>query len=81
MGKLKQPSGKIVRAYAVEGDLDAALIKSNTFPLEWPPHSSIFQEFPEIDRGQWFVLEEAKIKIAKGQSAFLDRLAQELGNS
>jgi predicted NUDIX family NTP pyrophosphohydrolase len=71
---LKQPSGKIVRAWALEGDCDAAAIKSNTFLMEWPPHSGQQQEFPEVDRAGWFDLQAAKEKLLKGQIGFLEQL-------
>jgi predicted NUDIX family NTP pyrophosphohydrolase len=71
---VKQPGGKVVHAFAVEGDCDAASIKSNTFSLEWPPRSGRRQEFPEIDRGEWFGLEEASKKIGKGQTTLIDQL-------
>ncbi len=71
---LKQPSGKIISAWAVEGDLDPATLKSNTFPLEWPPRSGKIQQFPEVDRGAWFDLPIAREKILSGQRPFLDEL-------
>ena len=71
---VKQGSGKIVTAWAVEGDCDPATIKSNTFSIEWPPHSGKRQEFPEIDRAGWFGIEEAKKKILKGQLPVIDEL-------
>jgi predicted NUDIX family NTP pyrophosphohydrolase len=70
----KQPSGKIIAAWAVAGDCDAAAIRSNLFILEWPPHSAQQQQFPEVDRGAWFALAEAKEKITKGQKGFLEEL-------
>ena len=73
-----QKSGKVVHAFAVEGDLDAAAIRSNTFRMEWPPHSGRTQEFPEVDRAQWFDLEEAANKINPAQRAFLLELVQKL---
>lgn len=73
---LKQPSGKIISAWAVEGDCDAAKIRSNTFTLEWPPRSGKQQEFPEVDRAGWFTLEAAKEKIIKSQVGFLEELAR-----
>jgi predicted NUDIX family NTP pyrophosphohydrolase len=79
LGEMKQASGKIVHAWAAEGDMDAAKIKSNTFTLEWPPHSGILREYPEIDRGGWFGIDAARQKIVKGQAAFLDRLIALLG--
>jgi predicted NUDIX family NTP pyrophosphohydrolase len=71
---IKQPSGKIVSAWAIEGDFDAAKMKSNLFSMEWPPKSGKQQKFPEVDRGKWFDLHEAHGKIFKGQAAFLDEL-------
>jgi predicted NUDIX family NTP pyrophosphohydrolase len=71
---LKQASGKIIRAWALEGDCDADAIRSNTFSLEWPPHSGLRQEFPEVDRAAWFPLEVARKKISKGQVGFIDEL-------
>lgn len=64
---LKQPSGKIIHAWAVEGDCDASKIKSNTFSMGWPPKSGKQQEFPEIDKAGWFSPEIAKEKLHKGQ--------------
>lgn len=71
----RQPSGKIITAWALEGDLDPTAIRSNTFSMEWPPHSGSQREFPEVDRAEWFPLEVAKSKITKGQVDFLDELA------
>lgn len=73
---LTQPSGKVVSAWAMEGDLDATTVKSNTFSLEWPPHSGTMQEFPEVDRGGWFDLPTARMKLQSGQRGFLDQLQQ-----
>ncbi|NWF55236.1 MAG: NUDIX domain-containing protein [Syntrophaceae bacterium] len=70
----KQPSGKIITAWALEGDGDASRIKSNTFSMEWPPRSGRQQEFPEVDRAGWFPIPAAKEKIIKGQAPFLDEL-------
>jgi len=70
----KQPSGKLVHAYAVAGDLDAGAIRSNLFTMEWPRRSGRRQEFPEVDRAQWFALAEAREKILRGQRGFLDEL-------
>jgi predicted NUDIX family NTP pyrophosphohydrolase len=74
LSPLKQPSGKIIQAWAVEGDCDAGAIQSNTFTLEWPPRSGRQQEFPEVDRAAWFTLTAAREKIIKGQVGFLDEL-------
>ena len=81
LGTVKQKSGKIVQAYALEGDLDADAIRSNTFTLEWPPRSGRQSEFPEVDRAQWFGLDEARERINPAQAAFLDRLAGRASDS
>ncbi len=70
----KQPGGKIIHAWAFEGDRDALALKSNTFRMEWPPHSGRKQEFPEVDRAGWFSIPAAREKIIKGQSGFLEEL-------
>jgi predicted NUDIX family NTP pyrophosphohydrolase len=72
----KQPSGKVIAAWALEGDCDASAIKSNTFSMEWPPRSGRQQEFPEVDRAGWFTLAVGREKISKGQAGFLDELEQ-----
>lgn len=69
-----QPSGKVVHAWAVKGDIDAAAITSNTFSMEWPPKSGATREFPEVDRGGWFTLAEARDKLIEGQRPLLDQL-------
>jgi len=70
----RQAGGKLVHAWALEGDLDAAAIVSNRFTMEWPPRSGRQQEFPEVDRAQWFDLETARRKILAGQVGFLAEL-------
>jgi len=72
---VRQKGGKTVHAYAVEGNFDTSDITSNTFRQEWPPHSGTMQDFPEIDRAEWFDLAEASTKINQAQTAFLDQLA------
>jgi len=74
LAPLKQRSGKIVHAWAVRGDIDASCIKSNSFSMEWPPHSGNQQEFPEVDRGAWFTITAAREKLLAGQRGFLDEL-------
>lgn len=69
----KQSGGKIIYAWAVESNLDASRIQSNTFRLEWPPDSGKFKEFPEIDKAAWFSLETARIKMFKGQLPLLEQ--------
>ncbi len=75
---LRQKSGKIVHAWAMEHDLDAGQAHSNPFELEWPPGTGRFQQFPEVDRAAWFPLDEARQKINPGQAAFLDELVKKL---
>jgi predicted NUDIX family NTP pyrophosphohydrolase len=79
LGTVKLKSGKQVAAWAVEGDLDADAITSNTFELDWPPRSGRMQTVPEVDRAGWFGLEEARAKLNPAQGAFLDRLRALLG--
>jgi predicted NUDIX family NTP pyrophosphohydrolase len=79
LGEITQPGRKIVTAFALEGDFDPAVLKSNLFTLEWPPKSGRMQSFPEVDRAAWFGLAEARQKILPGQAGFLDRLATLLG--
>jgi predicted NUDIX family NTP pyrophosphohydrolase len=81
LGTVKQKSGKVVQAYALEGDLDADAIRSNTFTIEWPPRSGRQSEFPEVDRAQWFTVEEARERINPAQAAFLDRLISDASES
>jgi predicted NUDIX family NTP pyrophosphohydrolase len=75
LGTVKQPSGKLIRVFAVEGDADVSAIRSNSFELEWPRGSGTVQEFPEVDRAGWFDLESARTKLVKGQVPFLQALA------
>jgi predicted NUDIX family NTP pyrophosphohydrolase len=74
LGALKQPGGKVVTAFAVQGDLDLTEARSNTFELEWPRGSGRMREFPEVDRIDWFPVAQARAKLLKGQRAFLDVL-------
>jgi predicted NUDIX family NTP pyrophosphohydrolase len=76
LGEVRQRAGKLVRAWALAGDLDAERITSNTFEIEWPPRSGQTREFPEVDRAQWFELAEARRRINPAQAGFLDRLAE-----
>jgi len=69
---------KIVYAWAVNGNIDATNIKSNTFPLEWPPKSGKFMEVPEVDRGGWFNIEVAKQKILPSLSPLLEDLIENI---
>jgi predicted NUDIX family NTP pyrophosphohydrolase len=76
LGEIRQRGGKRVLAFAVEGDVDIQIIKSNTFEMEWPPKSGGKQVFPEIDRAGWFDLPVAQAKILEGQRPLLDQLAE-----
>jgi predicted NUDIX family NTP pyrophosphohydrolase len=75
---VKQKGGKVVRAWAAEGDLDADAVRSNTFRMEWPPRSGRTAEFPEVDRAGWFGIDEARVKLSPAQAEFLDRLLERL---
>ena len=81
LGAIKQPSRKVITAFAVEGDFDPATLVSNRFELEWPPKSGRKQSFAEIDSVQWFSASEAREKIQPGQAQFIDRLLEYLGHS
>lgn len=79
LGEVKHKSGKIVKAWAFEGDWDTSELRSNTFMMEWPPKSGKQQEFPEVDRASFFSIPEAKRKIHEAEGAFLDRVIESLG--
>jgi predicted NUDIX family NTP pyrophosphohydrolase len=79
LGEVRQKSGKVVSAWALEGDLDADAIVSMTFELEWPPRSGRLQTFPEVDRAGWFALSAAREKLVPAQAPFVDRLAEIAG--
>jgi predicted NUDIX family NTP pyrophosphohydrolase len=76
LGEVRQRGGKIVSAWAAEGDLDPETVQSNMFEMEWPPRSGRRQEFPEIDRAGWFALEDARERLLAAQTPFLDRLRE-----
>jgi predicted NUDIX family NTP pyrophosphohydrolase len=76
LGAVVQKAGKEVTAWAARGDLDPAGVRSNSFTMEWPPRSGRQQEFPEIDRAEWFALDEARAKLVAAQAELLDRLVQ-----
>jgi predicted NUDIX family NTP pyrophosphohydrolase len=79
LGTLVQPSRKEIIAWAVEGDFPIAELKSNTFEMEWPPKSGNKKQFPEVDRAEWFGIEEARRKILLGQVEFIERLLARVG--
>jgi predicted NUDIX family NTP pyrophosphohydrolase len=72
---IRQKGGKIVEAFALEGDLDAEAIESNLFTIEWPPRSKRMASFPEVDRARWFALDEARAMILPSQQPLIDALA------
>ena len=75
LGELRQPGGKRVTLWAIEGDLDVGQASSNTFEMEWPPRSGQVREFPEVDRLKWADVDRARTLLLPGQAPFLDRLA------
>ena len=76
LGAVVQKGGKEVTAWAARGDLDPASIRSTSFTMQWPPRSGREQEFPEIDRAEWFALDEAREKLVGAQAELLDRLIE-----
>jgi predicted NUDIX family NTP pyrophosphohydrolase len=80
LGSIRQKSGKVVEAWAAEGDFDPARLDSNTFTVEWPPRSGNQREFPEVDRAEWFEPELAREKILAAQAELIDRLLAHLGH-
>jgi predicted NUDIX family NTP pyrophosphohydrolase len=81
LGEVKQKSGKRVAAWAVEGEVSAGDVVSNTFSMEWPPRSGRMMDFPEIDRAAWFAPAAARVKLNPAQHAFLNRLIEHLGGA
>jgi predicted NUDIX family NTP pyrophosphohydrolase len=79
LGTVRQRGGKLVHAWALAGDLDPGVARSNTFTLEWPPGSGRLEAFPEIDRVAWFDLDEARLRLKDAQVPFLDRLVEAPG--
>lgn len=80
LGELRQKSGKRIQAWAFAGECDPALLRSNTFEIEWPPRSGRRQTFAEVDLAQWFRVDEARRKLIAGQTAFIDRLLAALAS-
>ncbi len=80
LGTVRQKSGKVVHAWAFEGDCDPRALASNTFELEWPPRSGRVRAFPEVDRAEWLGLEAARVKMNAAQTAFLERLQARLAD-
>jgi predicted NUDIX family NTP pyrophosphohydrolase len=79
LGEVTQPGRKVVRAFALAGDVDVNNLKSNTFEMEWPPKSGRRQSFPEVDRAEWFAPDAARRKILAGQRPFIERLLERMG--
>lgn len=77
---LTQSGGKRVHAWAVPGDIDPGALSSNTFSIQWPPHSTTRREFPEVDKGRWFAVPAALEKILPGQRGFIDELQRKLAS-
>jgi predicted NUDIX family NTP pyrophosphohydrolase len=80
LGTVTQKAGKQVTAWGARGDLDAAAVRSNSFTMEWPPRSGRQQEFPEVDRAEWFGLDQARAKLVAAQVELIDRLAERTRN-
>jgi predicted NUDIX family NTP pyrophosphohydrolase len=78
LSPVKQAGGKTVHAWYLQGEVDVAAVRSNTFTLEWPPKSGAMREFPEVDKAAWFNLADARSKIHKGQVGIIDELEQAL---
>jgi len=81
LGQVTQKGGKIVHAWAVRGDADVTQLRSNEFELEWPPKSGRLRSFPEVDRAEWFAIDEARRRIKEAQEPLLDTLLQRLRGS
>ena len=81
LGAVRQPSGKRLHVFAIEGDCDPAGLRSNLFEMEWPPKSGRTAQFPEVDRGDWFEQAQALVKIAVGQRPVLEKLYAEIGRA
>lgn len=79
LGEFRQSSGKLVIAFALQADFDPAALASNSFEMEWPPHSARQQQFPEVDRAEWVSLDLARHRLHKGQRPIIDALERVLG--
>jgi len=77
LGEQRQPSGKVITTYAVQGNVDLSGFRSNTFTMEWPPRSGQVREFPEMDRAEWMSVERASQKLVKGQVPILEVLRRQ----
>jgi predicted NUDIX family NTP pyrophosphohydrolase len=81
LGTNRQPSGKIITTFAVEGDVDLSTFASNLFEMEWPRGSGRVQQFPEMDRAAWFPLDQAAVKLTRGQVPILQDLTEALAQA
>lgn len=79
LGDIQLKSGKIITAWAVEGNLDVSIVHSNLLAMEWPPHSGTMIEIPEVDKAHWFLISEARAKMHNRQETFILRLSSYLG--
>lgn len=79
LGETRLPSGKRVQTYAVATDEPLAFVASNTFTMEWPPHSGTVGEFPEVDGADWFTPDQARVKLMPSQIPILDALLERVG--
>jgi predicted NUDIX family NTP pyrophosphohydrolase len=79
LGEVRQPSGKLIHAWALEADVDVSDVRSNAFELEWPRGSGKLERFPEVDRAGWFDIQAAREKLIRGQLPFLERLLERGG--
>lgn len=79
LGRVTQAGGKIVTVWAAEGDLDASTTVSGSFAMEWPPHSGVLREYPELDRTAWQSADRARALLVRAQATFVDRLVAALG--
>jgi predicted NUDIX family NTP pyrophosphohydrolase len=80
LGSIRQRAGKVVEAWAAEAEFDPGALASNTFAMEWPPRSGTQRDFPEVDRAEWFALDEARQRINPAQAEFLDRITARFGS-
>jgi predicted NUDIX family NTP pyrophosphohydrolase len=78
LGEVTQPGGKVVKAWALEGECDPVRLRSNTFSMEWPPRSGRQMAFPEVDRGDWYSIKDARERLTAVQLPFLDRLIRHI---
>lgn len=78
LGSVRQRAGKLVRAWGARGDFDPQTLRSNTFTVRWPPRTGQLVVFPEVDRAEWFELEEAARRMNAAQTPLLGRLVEQL---